>query len=229
MILTILEGGSSDSILGRLFRLPSSKFFIITHSLGAILAGFYSIPLGGYGLLEPTCCGPVDSWSRFLSSQLLSVLRWDRPALMLSSRTRDQVREMLYRSIPSMDITQGVLTHSDFIYKNILFGLTPPSVTGVIDFEYATSGDPARCIARHLVSLYTNFGIPDYREAFLLGCGSVRSLPDDLNERMSYYRLAELIRLRNRILTGKISFPTHRLRRMLSSAANEIDALRSQR
>ncbi len=90
------------------------------------------------------------------------------------SRTHDLIAQ----------VTRGVLVHCDFHYENILH--ERGALTGILDFEWAISGDPAY-----------DFMIADTREAMLPGSEaafrdgylSIRALDEQHSRRAEIYRL----------------------------------------
>jgi Ser/Thr protein kinase RdoA (MazF antagonist) len=81
-------------------------------------------------------------------------------------------------------VQQGHLVHGDFHFSNLL--QQDGQITGVIDFEWALSGDVAWDFR---IDDQLEVASPGSRAAFYAGYTSHRVLPDHHSERVSFYRI----------------------------------------
>jgi aminoglycoside phosphotransferase (APT) family kinase protein len=81
-------------------------------------------------------------------------------------------------------VTQAVLLHSDYHFENVL--QSDGMVTGIIDFEWAITGDPAWDFR---VEDKWEEMCPGSREIIYAGYQSRRTLPDHLQHRAALYKL----------------------------------------
>ncbi len=114
--------------------------------------------------------------------------RYARQALTLKAITpklEARIHAVILRHKPTLDtITQGALIHSDYHFENIL--QKDGEITGIIDFEWAYSGDP---LADFIVDGEWEKTCPDSRKHVLKGYTSLRPLGKRHEIRLNIYKL----------------------------------------
>ncbi|MHC4053167.1 phosphotransferase family protein [Bradyrhizobium sp. 25ACV] len=184
VLMTKLEG----VVLGRReATLSETELFAIYAEMGATLRRINDVTLDNFGYI-----GPNGVWTAHPSNQAYMSAQFDRklrefltrggdPAL--AARLRDSVtaRQHLFEAA----ITPR-LSHYDFHAGNVL--VTPqgaPRLTGIVDFENATSGDPLMDIAKALY-YFTPKDAPK-RDGLLAGYGTIAR--PDWQQTLDLYRM----------------------------------------
>ncbi|MBB4359550.1 aminoglycoside phosphotransferase (APT) family kinase protein [Bradyrhizobium sp. CIR18] len=184
LLMTRLDG----TVLGRReATLSETELFAIYAEMGATLRRINDVMLDSFGYI-----GPNGVWTAHPSNQAYMSAQFDRklrefltrggdPAL--AARLRDSVtaRQQLFEAA----ITPR-LCHYDFHAGNVLVtSQGAPRLTGIVDFENATSGDPLMDIAKALY-YFTPKDAPK-RDGLLAGCGQMGR--PDWQETLDLYRL----------------------------------------
>jgi aminoglycoside phosphotransferase (APT) family kinase protein len=113
----------------------------IAYEAGRYLAVIHSHRFDRFGKLRDLASGGFACWHDYSADYFH---RYARQALDLGNidtSLRDRMQAILERYRPLWDaVTKGSLVHSDYHFENIL--QHNGAVSGIIDFEWAYSGDP---------------------------------------------------------------------------------------
>ena len=183
VLMTRLDG----TVLGRReATLSEAELFAIYAEMGATLRAINDVALDSFGYI-----GPNGVWTAYPSNHAYMSAQFERkltefctrggdPAL--AARLRDSVakRQHLFAAA----VTPR-LCHYDFHAGNVLVtSQGEPRLTGIVDFENATSGDPLMDIAKALY-YFTPKDAPK-RDGLLAGYGPVGR--PDWQEILALYR-----------------------------------------
>jgi len=184
VLMTRLDG----TVLGRReAALSEAQLFSIYAEMGAALRGINDITLDSFGYI-----GPNGVWTAYPTNHAYMSAQLDRklkefctrggdPAL--AERLRDSVaaRQHLFEAA----VTPR-LCHYDFHAGNALVtSQGEPHLTGIVDFESATSGDPLLDIAKALY-YFTAKDAPK-RDGLLAGYGTIGR--PDWQQTLDLYRM----------------------------------------
>jgi len=156
---------------------------------GRALARLHGITLAGFGPLHRLADRPFGTWHEYFHDYAGRYLARARERGVLDDDLHARLIAVLDRESPLLArVTTGVLVHSDYHYENIL--QTGGTLSGLLDFEWALSGDPA-----------FDFVAGDVREAmipgseahFVAGYTTVRFLDTEHGRRVPLYRLFALV------------------------------------
>ena len=178
-IVTRLPG---QSIVTSWRLLPEAKLNKLIYTAGQHLARVHSCTFPTFGRLrEPK----YASWAAFVRELVEVYLVPARRLNLLSTGMGECLERLLDCALEDLaDIDRGSLVHRDFHYGNILHN--DGRVSGLIDFEWALSGDPAYDFT------YTHVrerDIPDSEALFSEGYQSVRAFDSLHDRRLFWYRL----------------------------------------
>lgn len=182
IVLTRLSGAN----LAESWReLAPGQMHDLAREAGRCLARLHAITFPAFGKLREQDAPRFRSWSdyfndyahRYLNEAARSgLLPEPLPMRLVSALDRSQ--SLLTR------VTQGVLIHNDYHYENIL--QRAGRLTGILDFEWALSGDPAY----DFMSADVREGqIPGSEAAFRAGYHALRSFDAEHERRLALYRL----------------------------------------
>ncbi|WFU68475.1 aminoglycoside phosphotransferase family protein [Bradyrhizobium sp. CB2312] len=184
LLMTRLDG----TVLGRReATLSETQLFAVYAEMGAALRRINDVTLDSFGYI-----GPNGVWTAHPSNHAYMSAQFERkltefctrggdPAL--AARLRDSVtaRQHLFEAA-----SHPRLCHYDFHAGNVL--VTPeyePHLTGIVDFENATSGDPLMDIAKALY-YFTPKDAPK-RDGLLAGYGTIAR--PDWQQTLDLYRM----------------------------------------
>lgn len=151
---------------------------------GEILARMHAIPFQTYGRLygQEQVYG---SWREYIqayfaryAAQALAEQVLDRALIARLERALTRHSGLL------ASVTEARLIHWDYHFENIL--QQDGKITGVLDFEWALSGDPAYDLR---IEQQWEETCPGSRAALYAGYRRLRPLPDDLPLRLDLYRM----------------------------------------
>lgn len=127
------------AVIDSWFDLPPQQQEHVAYTAGVHLAVMHNHPMNGFGSLHTL---DFTRWSDYVVD-LCS--RYSDEALACgatSPETIHRIRAALNLCRPLLDaISSGAVVHSDYHFENIL--QHEGEITGVIDFEWAISGDPS--------------------------------------------------------------------------------------
>lgn len=184
VLMTKLDG----VVLGRReAMLSETELFAIYAAMGAALRGINDITLDSFGYI-----GPNGVWTAYPSNQAYMSAQLERKLKEFCARGGDpalaaQLRDSVVARQHLLDAaTIPRLCHYDFHAGNILVtSQGEPRLSGVVDFENATSGDPLMDIAKALY-YFTPKDAPK-REGLLAGYGKIER--PDWQETLRLYRM----------------------------------------
>lgn len=184
LLMTRLDG----TVLGRReATLSEAELFAIYAEMGAALRRINQITLDSFGYIGPHgVLTAHPSNHAYMSAQLERKLtefctRGGDPALAALLRDSVTARQYLFAAA----VTPR-LCHYDFHAGNVLAtSQGGPHLTGIVDFENATSGDPLMDIAKALY-YFTPKDAPK-RDGFLAGYGKIERA--DWQQTLDLYRL----------------------------------------
>lgn len=184
VLMTRLDG----TVLGRReATLSEAELFAIYAEMGAALRRINDVTLDSFGYI-----GPNGVWTAYPSNHVYMSVQFDRKLTefctrggdrALAARLRDSVaaRQHLFEAA-----TTPRLCHYDFHAGNVLVtSQEAPHLTGIVDFENATSGDPLMDIAKALY-YFTPKDAPK-RDGLLAGYGRIERA--DWQQTLDLYRL----------------------------------------
>jgi aminoglycoside phosphotransferase (APT) family kinase protein len=127
------EGSLSDSDMAKLLR-----------EAGHLLSRINSIATSGFGELDQSGNGKYESVRQMLSQQELNRDHFIKVArsIDLDLHIVEKALSILYEHSENFPSTSPLLIHNDFAPKNVL--ISGNAVSGILDFECAEGGDPAR-------------------------------------------------------------------------------------
>jgi len=112
------------------------------HTVGAYLAQIHTNDFQQFGYLSALDSSGYAKWYDFVYDYYAYHARRVQRLEIFEACVFDRIQRLLQTNRSIFDqVTLGVLIHSDFQFKHILY--QSGNVTGVLDFERALSGDPA--------------------------------------------------------------------------------------
>jgi aminoglycoside phosphotransferase (APT) family kinase protein len=183
LILTKVPGKTVNASLA---ELTPEMLHEIAYRAGEYLATMHSYALDGFGLLFELAAGiaPTD-WTAYVTNFYQDYGGQVRKSGALSGETLDRIEAVMEKIKPLLaSVERGRFVHGDYHFSNIL--QQDGHITGVIDFEWAMSGDPAWDFR---IDDQLEAACPGNREAFYAGYTSRRALTEGHWERVSFYRI----------------------------------------
>lgn len=164
---------------------------------GRSLARLHAIMLPAFGKLREQAAPRFHTWPDYFHDYAHRYLREAARYGLLDEPLRTRLEDVLHRADGLLArITQGVLIHSDYHYENILH--EAGRLTGILDFEWALSGDPTFDFMNDDVR---EAQIPGSEATFREGYQSVRSLDVSHERRLAVYRL--FLRLETTVMQAR--------------------------
>lgn len=182
IILTRLPGVSVAESAG---RLDEGQVRNIIWEAGEALARLHSYHFEGFGKIQDIDLEPFPSWFAYFQDYAQRYMSAARDHGLVDADTLLRLETALYHALSDMEeVARGVLVHSDYHYENLL--QENGRLTGVLDFEWAFSGDPS-C---DFVSDETRKDqLPGSEGVFREGYFSLRSFDSGHERRLRVYRL----------------------------------------
>jgi aminoglycoside phosphotransferase (APT) family kinase protein len=154
------------------------------YQAGCLLARMHGITFDTFGKLYGS--GRIfDTWYGYVQDY---VVRFGGEAVdkgQISSVLYDRIQAVLTQYQPTFDrLARGSLVHWDYHFGNLL--QQDDAISGILDFEWALSGDPAHDFNRRD---QWEDDCPGSRAPLYAGYTSVRPLEDDHDLRVSLYQL----------------------------------------
>lgn len=151
---------------------------------GCYLALLHRHALPAFGGLSQLGEGGFSTWMAYLEDYVVRNIRQARQEELLDPVTTHRIEQLLTWFQPLMaEVTTGSLLHRDYHFENIL--QQEGQVTGIIDFEWAMSGDPVfDCRIDETLA-----ECPGSVEPFYAGYASVCPLTEHHRLKADFYRL----------------------------------------
>ncbi len=171
----------------------------LAYEAGTCLARLHALAFPAFGKLREQDMPRFRSWPDYFGDyarrQMDAAARYGFLNDLLRTRLEavmDHAHDRLAR------VTQGVLVHSDYHYENIL--QSGGRLTGILDFEWALSGDPSYDFMNADVR---EEQIPGSEAAFLDGYQSIHPLDAAHYRRVAVYQL--FLRLETAVMHARRS------------------------
>lgn len=163
-------------------HLPEAQLHKLIYTAGQHLARVHSCTFPTFGRLRDP---RYASWAAFVRELVETYLVPARQLNLLSPEMDGRLECSLDRAMKDLaDINCGSLVHRDFHYGNVLHN--DGRISGLIDFEWALSGDPAYDFT---LSHVRERNIPNSEALFSEGYQSVRAFDCMHERRLFWYRL----------------------------------------
>ncbi|MEP7288069.1 MAG: phosphotransferase [Chloroflexota bacterium] len=183
LILTKLPG---KTVIESIAELTAEAQHKIAYTAGEYLAILHSHACDSFGLLFEIAAGiHKPNWAAYVVDFYADYGRQAQDMGVLPDGVLAQIQVLMEKMQPLFaTVQQGYFVHGDYHFSNLL--QQDGQITGVIDFEWALSGD-----------LAWDFRIDDQLEAASLGSKKAfydgytnrRMLPDHHWERVAFYRI----------------------------------------
>lgn len=155
------------------------------HEAGRWLARLHGTTLTGFGPLRCLADRPFRTWRDYFHDYVGRYMMQARERDLLDDRLSAHLVAALQNARDLLDgVTVGVLVHSDYHYENIL--QDAGMLSGLLDFEWALSGDPSFDFVTGPVR---EVMIPGSEAHFVAGYTSIRALDTAHPRRVALYRL----------------------------------------
>jgi aminoglycoside phosphotransferase (APT) family kinase protein len=183
LILTKMSGKPVSTSVGELT--PASRHDI-AYNAGRYLASIHSHVFDQFGLLYHLAAGtPNPDWAAYVADFFRYYQGQVRALGLLSADVLARIDALMVRMQPLFAaVQQGVLIHGDYHFLNLL--QQNGKLSAVLDFDWASSGDPSWDFR---IDGQIELEIPGSSDAFYAGYASRRPLPDGHWERVSFYRI----------------------------------------
>jgi len=183
LILTKMPG---QTISPSAADLPLASRYAIGYSAGQHLATIHSHVFPQFGLLYNIVAGtPQPDWPAYVADFFHYYQGQVQALGIVSADVLARIDALMVRMQPLLAaVQQGVFIHGDYHFLNLL--QQDGKVSAVLDFDWASSGDPSWDFR---IDGQIESEVPGSREAFYAGYTSRRALPDGHWERVSFYRI----------------------------------------
>ena len=182
IILTRLPG---SNLAEHWRELTPTQMQDLAWEAGKCLARLHAITLPAFGKLREQRAPRFHTWPDYFDDYAHRYLNEAERYGLLDHLLRTRLDDVLHRAHDLLaGVTQGVLIHSDYHYENILHA--HGRLTGILDFEWALSGDPTYDFMSADVR---EAQVPRNEAAFREGYQSVRRLDTGHEQRLAVYRL----------------------------------------
>jgi aminoglycoside phosphotransferase (APT) family kinase protein len=140
--------------------------------------------LPAFGGLSQLAEGGFPTWRAYLEDDVARHVRQARHEELLDATPTARIEQLLVRFQPLLAVvTTGCLVHRDYHFENVL--QQEGKVTGIIDFEWAMSGDPVfDCRIDETLE-----ECPGSVEPFYAGYASISPLTEHHRLKADFYRL----------------------------------------
>ena len=182
MITTRLQGVSVAESWTSLN--PEALEMVILDS-GAMLARIHGVTFPAFGKLRELDSDPFPTWFAYFADYAGRYLAAARELNLIDLDMDRRLSGVLQRSRPLLDrVERGSLVHSDFHFENIV--QNDGHVSGLLDFEWALSGDPSYDF---MTGEVREGMIRGSEEQFIHGYQTVRPFDVEHQPRVDLYRL----------------------------------------
>lgn len=187
LILTKMPG---QTISTSAASLPPASRYAIGYSAGQHLATIHSHKFAQFGLLYNIIAGtPQPTWAAYVADFFQYYQGQVQALGILPAEIHSRIEALMVRMQPLLaTVREGVFIHGDYHFLNML--QQNGSLSAVLDFDWAASGDPSWDFRN---DFQLEAEIPGSRDAFYAGYTSRRPLPDGHWERVSFYRIGLLL------------------------------------
>ena len=157
----------------------------IAYEAGSYLALIHSHTFDRFGKLRDLASGGFAYWYDYSADYFHRYVRQALDLGIIDTSLRDRMQAVLDKYRPLWDaVTKGSLVHSDYHFENIL--QHNGAVSGVIDFEWAYSGDPTGDLVAE--DLWEQM-CPGSKLFVYAGYTSLRQLDPNHDLKMALYKL----------------------------------------
>jgi len=182
IILTRLPG-TNLAESGR--TLPPARIRDLAGETGRALARLHLLTFPAFGKLREQAAPRFRTWSAYFDDYARRQIDAAAHYGLVDDEHRSRLEGALHRAGGLLArIGQGVLVHSDYHYENILHD--DGRVSGILDFEWALSGDPSYDF---MAAEERDRQVPGSEAAFVEGYRSIRPLDAEHDQRTALYRL----------------------------------------
>lgn len=152
---------------------------------GAWLALLHAVSLPAFGKVHEQGAPRFRTWLAYFGDYARRYRDAAREFGLLDDALRARLEGVLSRPHDQLArVTQGVLVHSDYHYENIL--QDKGRLSGILDFEWALSGDPSYDF---MAAGERERQLPGSEAAFVAGYRSIRALDAEHDRRLEIYLL----------------------------------------
>lgn len=184
ILMSVSEGATMDTFLA---KDKSDEQSLVFHA-GVIMAKIHNIQVEGFGSFdnqiakkEERLVGLHKTNKAFILTALEENLQRLVTLSVSTPEQTDQMRKIMEKY--TFEPTSGpILLHNDFADWNLL--TDGKMITGILDWDECCGGDPIADLA--CWSMF--FNLERYKP-FLEGYTSIKTLPNDYEQRFHYYRL----------------------------------------
>ena len=169
---------------------PAQQTHVATQA-GEYLARMHTFTFERFGKLRfvPDSGKDFRTWYGYVEDFMLRFIKWGQELGIIDTALRARLTGVLRKHKPLLDeVKQGALVHHDYHFENIL--QQAGEITGIIDFEWALSGDPA--LDFHITETAEQM-CPGSHEPFLAGYVKQRALPSGHATRRLVYKLLNVL------------------------------------
>ncbi|MGA2207961.1 MAG: phosphotransferase [Terracidiphilus sp.] len=178
-IETLLQGTPLDELAKD--NLSPETVAALLHRTGAVLARIHSIRTNGFGELDENGSGNYNSIGDMLSQEELSKEHFLNVAraVHIDSGIIERALNALYEYSVRYPAISPRLIHNDFAPCHVL--ICDGQVSGIVDFEIAQGGDPAREFARWQFFFGDRFALRHLIEGYGNSAGDSKEFQDKLH------------------------------------------------
>lgn len=183
LIMTCMPG---ETVSRSLTRLSAARQQHIAFEAGAYLATMHRHTFHQFGLLYEIAAGvPKRDWVAYIADFYADYCGQVRALGLLPEAVLARIQTVQERLRPLFDaVRTGHFVHGDYHFSNLL--QQDGRISGVVDFDWAMSGDPSWDFR---IDDQLEDAAPGSREAFYAGYTSRGRLPDQHFERVAFYRI----------------------------------------
>jgi aminoglycoside phosphotransferase (APT) family kinase protein len=158
----------------------------IAYRAGEYLATIHGFATDGFGMMFNVLAGAGSAdWTAYVAYFFQDYMGQVRKTGLLADDLLARVEVVRQKMSPLLaEVQQGYFVHGDYHLSNIL--QQDGQITGVLDFEWATAGDPSWDFR---IDDQFELARPGNRAAFYAGYTSRRALPEHHEERVALYRV----------------------------------------
>lgn len=182
IILTRLPG---SNLAEQWRELTATQTHDVVWEAGRCLARLHAITFPAFGKLREQDAPRFHTWPDYFDDYARRYLNEAARYGLLEESLRTRLEGALHGARHLLvRVRKGVLVHSDYHYENILH--EGGRLSGILDFEWALSGDPSYDFMSADVR---ESQIPDSEAVFRAGYRSIRPLDAGHDRRVAIYRL----------------------------------------